>query len=91
MLSRFENSQIGERIIGESKSSFHSIMETHFKRYAFSYIEKKKADYDVDKIITKKIMLHLQTFFKQNSKDNHVRSKFTARKNIQYKNKTCKK
>jgi hypothetical protein len=91
MISRFENSQIGERIIGESKSSFRSIMMTHFKRYAYDYIEKKNEDYDVDKIITKKIMLHLQAFFRHNSKDNQGRPKFTARKNIQYKNKTCKK
>ena len=31
---------------------------------SFAYIEKNKKEYEIDKIISKKIMLYLQSFFK---------------------------
>ena len=35
----------------------------YINRYQFIYVTKHKNEYDIDKIITKKIMVHLQGFF----------------------------
>jgi hypothetical protein len=66
MIARFERSKIGEKILStdELKADFAPIMMKHFKRYAYDYVEKNEDEYEVDKVITKKIMIHLQTFFK---------------------------
>jgi len=66
MLSRFEHSEIGAKILSTTylKTNFATTMMIHFKRYAYDYIKKNEDEYEVDKIITKKIMIHLQTFFK---------------------------
>ena len=101
MVTRFEQSKICKKLFGRIStdksstdkssidlSSFSSIMMIHFKRYAYDYIEKSDPDYEVDKIITKKIMLHLQAFFR---KPKIKTRKNTNHKNNNKNNKTCKK
>ena len=38
-------------------------MLAYMKNYNYTFIEKSKDEYEIDKIVTKKTMLHLQTFF----------------------------
>ena len=38
-------------------------MKSFIDRYKFFYEKKNENDYDLDKIVSKKIMIHLQTFF----------------------------
>jgi hypothetical protein len=58
------------------------------KRYRHSYVEKTKEAQNVDKILSKKILQHLQTFFaKPSNKNSHVKTNKTTTK---YNNKTRK-
>ena len=38
-------------------------MTSFIGRYNFVYVKKNEKDYELDKIVSKKIMIHLQTFF----------------------------
>jgi len=57
------------------------------KRYRHSYVEKTKEAQNVDKILSKKILQHLQTFFQKKQKTR----KTVIVKNKTIKNKTIKK
>jgi hypothetical protein len=58
------------------------------KQYRHSYVEKTKEAQNVDKILSKKILQHLQTFFANHSnKNSHVKTNKVVTK---YKNKTRK-
>lgn len=62
ILDRFINSNICKKIIYEEQQ-FITTMNENILNYQFIHVEKLKKDYEIDKIITKKIMLHLQYFF----------------------------
>jgi hypothetical protein len=62
ILKRFIDSRIGEKIIKEDVD-FKSHMLNEFKAYNFKCIDKNDDEYDIDKILGKQIMTHLQTFF----------------------------
>lgn len=85
MLSRFEHSEIGAKILSTTylKTNFATTMMIHFKRYAYDYIKKNEDEYEVDKIITKKIMIHLQTFFKTTPDNGSCKKK--SQKNLKRK------
>lgn len=61
MIDRFISSKYGEKIM--DKDDFIDFMNKYISKYNFVYIKKNDSDYEMDKIISKKIMLHLQTFF----------------------------
>jgi len=89
MIARFKSSEIGKKILStdELKEEFIPIIMKHFKRYAYNCIKKNEDEYEVDKIITKKIMIHLQTFFKIRSDSASCKKK--TQKNVKYRvNKT---
>jgi hypothetical protein len=63
-------------------------MKSYMGQFQFQYINKSDEEYEIDKIVTKKIMIHLQTFFKQNNDDG---SKNTRKGQSKiYKNKTLR-
>jgi len=62
MIHKFVNSEYGESFIS-NKKDFIEFMKVHISKYQFMYVTKPPKEYDVDKIITKKIMVHLQSFF----------------------------
>jgi hypothetical protein len=45
------------------KSDFNKKMLDQFKTYNFDITEKNMEEYNIDKILSKKIMVHLQDFF----------------------------
>jgi len=61
----------------ENNDSFIDFMNKEIKKYNFSVLPKQKEHYEIDRILSKKIMVHLQEFFNKNNYSN--------------KNKTCKK
>uniref|UniRef100_A0A6C0D6U0 Uncharacterized protein n=1 Tax=viral metagenome TaxID=1070528 RepID=A0A6C0D6U0_9ZZZZ len=61
----------------ENNDDFKDFINKQIKMYNFSVIQKTKQDYEIDKILSKKIMIHLEDFFNKNNYSN--------------KNKTCKK
>lgn len=66
MIQRFINSEtILSKIIVEkyNNNDFIGFMKENMNKYEFIYIEKDDKEYEIDKIITKKTMEHLITFF----------------------------
>jgi hypothetical protein len=84
MIKRIINSDIGKKY--KSVEDFEKIMLTYWKLYKYNYIQKDKKEYELDKIVGKHIITHLQTFFNDKPK----KSKTIKRKKIIPKNKTYK-
>ena len=61
MIERFINSKYGNKL--SNINDFTEFMNNYINKYNFVYSKKNEKDYELDKIISKKIMLHLQTFF----------------------------
>ncbi len=57
---RFLDSKL---IIPNALNEFIDFMNKQIKRYNFKVIQKDNADYEIDKILSKKIMVHLHEFF----------------------------
>jgi hypothetical protein len=81
MLSKFKESDIGKKII-EADNDFDEIMVAEIKRYKYSVIDKDLKEYEVDKILGKQIVTHLQDFFNKNKNKTKTVSKRS------FKNKT---
>jgi hypothetical protein len=62
MIERFSTSDVGKRVITDHRV-FKELMVSKFKEYNYICIEKKDDAYEIDKILGKKIMMHLQKFF----------------------------
>jgi hypothetical protein len=61
MIQRFILCKYGKKI--KDERIFYDFMKSFIDRYKFFYEKKNENDYDLDKIVSKKIMIHLQTFF----------------------------
>ena len=86
MIEKFKESNIGIRLINNnSQSEFHSKMLDNIKLYNYEYINKDLKEYEIDKILGKHIIIHLQHFFNKTKKNKTIKNKRTA------KNKTIKK
>jgi hypothetical protein len=83
MLKRYTESHIGKKYA--NVKDFEKIMLDHWKLYKYQYINKNEKEYEIDKIVGKHIISHLQIFFNDNPKKNK-----TIKKNIYQKNKTYK-
>lgn len=79
MLDRFINSPVGKKYLN-SEESFLTFMNHEYKLYNYQTLEKKEYDYDVDKILTKKILKHLHTFFDENTRTKTKKYKFHTNK-----------
>jgi len=70
MIARFVDSENGAKLL-KDKSNFEEFMMNEYKKYNYSFVEKKDDEYEIDKIIGKQIMTHLQDFFRiSNTKKN---------------------
>jgi len=72
MYKRFLNSVIGKSIIENTQTTneeFIDFMNKNIKKYNFKIIEKMEDEYEIDKILSKKIMQHLEIFFKKTNKN----------------------
>jgi hypothetical protein len=93
MIHRFLKSEIGKSMVKENEhEDFSNYMHTNLSRFDYSYVEKTKKEYDIDKIITKKTMIYLQDFFSEKyAKSNHQKIGSTlTRRHMTKKNKTLK-
>ena len=89
MIDTFEKSEIGKKLIGDSNSEkeknilFREFMLNEFKKYSYEYKPKSPEEYDVDKILGKHILTHLQTFFndkRSNTKKRRSKTKYSKTK-----------
>lgn len=90
MIERFVSSKFSKKLIDNEKK-FTNYMITYMKQYAYSYVEKSKDEYEIDKIITKKTMFHLQTFFNKHWKDSEIKKRHTSKKKSNIRSKTLKR
>jgi len=74
MLDKFSKSDIGKKIINND-DSFIKIMNEHIKLYKYDCIDKQPNEYEMDKIVGKQIVKHLQEFFNKTKKNKTIRNK----------------
>ena len=88
IMLRFINSELGNKLINKNEQSeFIDSIITEFKKYNFTYKKKDEDDYDIDKILSKQIMIHLKLFFfkVKNNKGNKSKKKYKVISNFSYK------
>jgi hypothetical protein len=92
MINRFLNSKISKIFYKthEEKDAFINFMKTYTESYQYVYSEKSKKEYQIDKIITKKTMEHLQIFFKSKDSPSDLRKNRTSKQKSYNKTKTRK-
>ena len=74
MLDKFSKSDIGKKIINND-DNFIKIMNEHIKLYKYECIGKETNEYEMDKIVGKQIVKHLQEFFNKTKKNKTIRNK----------------
>ena len=89
MLDRFKKSEIGKKIIGNETDFDNSMME-HINLFKYMVVEKDEKEYDVDKIVGKYVISHLQIFFNRSLKNRTIKNRGNRgnRKTKTLKNKT---
>jgi hypothetical protein len=63
-------------------------MKENMNKYEFVYMEKDHKEYEIDKIITKKTMEHLEAFF--NKKPNVSTRKISRKQSVKNSNRSNK-
>jgi len=80
MIQRFLVSKYGIKIPDER--DFNDFMKSFIDRYNFDYVKKNEKDYELDRIVSKKIMIHLQTFFDKKWQSNDTMSSLGLSNNM---------
>jgi hypothetical protein len=90
MIHRFLESKLGKKI--KNEKNFIIFINDFIRSYNFIYIKKNQKDYELDKIVSKKIMIHLQIFFDKNWRSNNsiIKHKNTRKYYTDHHNKTNK-
>jgi hypothetical protein len=83
MLERFNKSDIGKQLI-ENDADFNHLMMEQIKLFNYMVVDKDEKEYEVDKVLGKHIISHLQTFFNRSTKNRTIKNRGTK------KNKTLK-
>jgi hypothetical protein len=64
MVKTFMKSPIGKLLVEKEEAiNFEILMLIEFKKYRYSIVKKNAKEYEIDKIIGKQIIYHLQEFF----------------------------
>jgi hypothetical protein len=74
MLDKFSKSDVGKKIINNDED-FIKIMSEHIKLYKYDCIDKESKEYELDKIVGKQIIKHLQDFFNKTKKNKTIKNK----------------
>jgi hypothetical protein len=80
MLNKLKQSDIGKKIIDNDDIFYKKVM-TDIKLYKYKYIHKDSKEYEIDKIIGKQIVTHLQDFFNKPKKNKSIKNKIYINKN----------
>jgi hypothetical protein len=91
MISRFVDSEIGKLILSnDERTNFEQFMKKEFKLYDYQCLEKHNEEYDVDIIVSKQILIHLEDFFEKSilkkEKKSKTRKAYTNKRNRTHKN-----
>jgi hypothetical protein len=86
MVEKFLESEIGKKIVGnENEADFNTFMMENIKLYKYKINVKNEKEYEVDKVLGKHIISHLQTFFNHSTKNRTIKNRGNK------KNKTLKR
>ena len=85
ILDRFKKSDIGKKIV-DNDSDFDNLMMQHINLFKYIVVEKDEKEYEVDKILGKHIVSHLQAFFNRSTKNRTIKNRGNKR-NRTFKNK----
>jgi hypothetical protein len=86
MFERFKKSEIGNKLINnDDDKDFENLMMDHIKLFKYMVVEKDEKEYEVDKVLGKHIISHLQAFFNRSTKNRTIKNRGNKR------NKTFKK
>jgi len=88
MIDRFKYSNIGKRLI--NTDDFEKVITDIFLAHNFNHIYKNSKEYQLDKIIGKQIISHLQGFFNDKSKKSKTIKNQKSKTIKNQKNKTQK-
>jgi FMN phosphatase YigB (HAD superfamily) len=80
IIKRLKNSEVGKKIIN-GDDEFETIMMECLKKYNYKCVTKDTKEYNLDKIIGKYIITHLQRFFHKSNKIGTMKKRKTAQKN----------
>lgn len=83
MLEKISKSDVGKRIIADD-TDFDEIMMEHINLFKYKVLEKNEKEYEVDKVLGKHIISHLQAFFNRSTKNRTIKNRGNK------KNKTIK-
>lgn len=91
MIDKFLDNNASKNIIQEKEKEkdndeFKSFMMETYNKYNYEFLEKDMKEYEVDKIIGKQIVVHLQEFF--NTPCKYSKNKTRKNKNGKNRNKT---
>lgn len=89
MIDLFLNSKMSNSLITD-KQDFINSMSSDFARYNYEYIHKSNEECEIDKILGKKIMTHLEYFFNSTNKKTKTMKKTKRNSNKTAKNQTRK-
>lgn len=84
MIETFSHSEFGKKIIDDD-NDFENIMMEHIKLFNYTIVEKNEKEYEVDKILGKHVISHLQAFFNHSSKNKTIKNRVN-KKNKSIKN-----
>jgi hypothetical protein len=85
MIQKFTQSNLGKKIINDD--NFEEKISQNIKLFKYKYIEKDFKEYEIDKIIGKQIIIHLQEFFNKNKKNKSLKNRLINKINKTRKNK----
>ena len=80
MLEKFKNSAIGKKIVDKD---FEDVIMGHIKLYKYESLDKEPKEYEVDKILGKHIINHLQEFFNKSKKNKTLKNRGKKRNKTQ--------
>ena len=85
LLNRFKNSEIGKKVI-ENDKDFDNLIIQNINLYNYKCLNKNKDEYEIDKILGKHIIYHLQKFFNRSTKNKTIKNKINKNKTYKIRN-----
>jgi hypothetical protein len=84
ILDRFKKSEIGIKIIGD-ENNFDNLIMDYINLFKYMVVEKNEKEYELDEIVGKYVISHLQNFFNRSLKNRTIKNRGN-RKNKTLKN-----
>ena len=74
MVERFEMSGVGKKLINND-AEFGQKMIDHLRMYNYKCLEKDPKEYEIDKILGKQIIVHLNIFFNNPRRNKTIKNR----------------